>query len=119
MDADGAFRAKRLEHVHRFFRADMVAAHQLARAEGTDCDQRQPWPPPLGGFSHPASIAPAGVAGEEQIAARKRDSESGPERPVAVAHRSEEHTSELQSLMRISYAVFCLKKKKKEQIQKI
>src|SRR3546814_2513560 len=29
--------------------------------------------------------------------------------------RSEEHTSELQSLMRISYAVFCLKKKKNEQ----
>src|SRR3546814_7857882 len=29
----------------------------------------------------------------------------------AQAHRSEEHTSELQSLMRISYAVFCLKKK--------
>src|SRR3546814_7435947 len=31
------------------------------------------------------------------------------------AHRSEEHTSELQSLMRISYAVFCLKKKKTER----
>src|SRR3546814_4386047 len=31
--------------------------------------------------------------------------------------RSEEHTSELQSLMRISYAVFCLKKKKKYMIQ--
>src|SRR3546814_9986375 len=31
--------------------------------------------------------------------------------------RSEEHTSELQSLMRISYAVFCLKQKKKKQIQ--
>src|SRR3546814_2179278 len=30
------------------------------------------------------------------------------------ASRSEEHTSELQSLMRISYAVFCLKKKNKE-----
>src|SRR3546814_3290263 len=30
--------------------------------------------------------------------------------------RSEEHTSELQSLMRISYAVFCLKKKKKQTI---
>src|SRR3546814_10315341 len=30
-----------------------------------------------------------------------------------IAKRSEEHTSELQSLMRISYAVFCLKKKKK------
>src|SRR3546814_1794665 len=33
---------------------------------------------------------------------------------VASAARSEEHTSELQSLMRISYAVFCLKKKKKK-----
>src|SRR3546814_3459294 len=32
------------------------------------------------------------------------------------AVRSEEHTSELQSLMRISYAVFCLKKKKKTKI---
>src|SRR3546814_16369034 len=34
---------------------------------------------------------------------------------VLAAGRSEEHTSELQSLMRISYAVFCLKKKKKKQ----
>src|SRR3546814_4923823 len=33
--------------------------------------------------------------------------------------RSEEHTSELQSLMRISYAVFCLKKKKKQQNKQI
>src|SRR3546814_8388634 len=32
-----------------------------------------------------------------------------------LADRSEEHTSELQSLMRISYAVFCLKKKKKHK----
>src|SRR3546814_6398439 len=40
-------------------------------------------------------MAPAGTAPE----------------PVAIAPRSEEHTSELQSLMRISYAVFCLKKK--------
>src|SRR3546814_10066703 len=34
-----------------------------------------------------------------------------------AANRSEEHTSELQSLMRISYAVFCLKKKKKYLVQ--
>src|SRR3546814_5796355 len=33
-----------------------------------------------------------------------------------MPYRSEEHTSELQSLMRISYAVFCLKKKTKEHI---
>src|SRR3546814_7817927 len=43
-------------------------------------------------------------------------------RPKVAGHRldlrSEEHTSELQSLMRISYAVFCLKKKKKQQNKK-
>src|SRR3546814_5569830 len=35
---------------------------------------------------------------------------------VGLCGRSEEHTSELQSLMRISYAVFCLKKKKSKNI---
>src|SRR3546814_7281575 len=43
------------------------------------------------------------------------------EAPVLIdadtARRSEEHTSELQSLMRISYAVFCLKKKKNKHIK--
>src|SRR3546814_1917763 len=38
--------------------------------------------------------------------------------PNASIWRSEEHTSELQSLMRISYAVFCLKKKKQEHHKK-
>src|SRR3546814_10763969 len=40
---------------------------------------------------------------------------------IAIEARSEEHTSELQSLMRISYAVFCLKKKnnKVSQVQYI
>src|SRR3546814_5457502 len=42
---------------------------------------------------------------------RRRRRQAG--RCLFVALRSEEHTSELQSLMRISYAVFCLKKKKK------
>src|SRR3546814_5940118 len=37
--------------------------------------------------------------------------------PYRDSQRSEEHTSELQSLMRISYAVFCLKKKKKQTTQ--
>src|SRR3546814_8604156 len=36
----------------------------------------------------------------------------------ADGSRSEEHTSELQSLMRISYAVFCLKKKKTQRIDR-
>src|SRR3546814_6692752 len=39
--------------------------------------------------------------------------------PLFVGCRSEEHTSELQSLMRNSYAVFCLKKKKQTQYQNI
>src|SRR3546814_6521899 len=48
----------------------------------------------------------------------------GPFQPVAERrreqpeHRSEEHTSELQSLMRISYAVFCLKNKNKYTVCK-
>src|SRR3546814_10251285 len=37
---------------------------------------------------------------------------------IPIELRSEEHTSELQSLMRISYAVFCLKKKKKKNNNK-
>src|SRR3546814_2398576 len=41
------------------------------------------------------------------------DAGCGAFRPGRGQARSEEHTSELQSLMRISYAVFCLKKKKK------
>src|SRR3546814_7585396 len=43
------------------------------------------------------------IAGHTRVASAVLELESG---------RSEEHTSELQSLMRISYAVFCLKKKK-------
>src|SRR3546814_20322830 len=45
---------------------------------------------------------------------RAKSRSSGCQNPkpgVTSDHRSEEHTSELQSLMRISYAVFCLKKK--------
>src|SRR3546814_9541364 len=48
--------------------------------------------------------------GQQQHERRRRDQRIIRRR---VHERSEEHTSELQSLMRISYAVFCLKKKKK------
>src|SRR3546814_3346537 len=48
----------------------------------------------------------------EGLAFRQTTGMPDTQRPDA---RSEEHTSELQSLMRISYAVFCLKKKKKNQ----
>src|SRR3546814_5669741 len=50
------------------------------------------------------------VAQQQGEGLRRGHEDAG--RPAALA-RSEEHTSELQSLMRISYAVFCFKKKKK------
>src|SRR3546814_6287536 len=56
-----------------------------------------------GAVSQAGVHAPGGVAGADHLA---DDQAQG---------RSEEHTSELQSLMRISYAVFCLKKKKEER----
>src|SRR3546814_10828787 len=51
---------------------------------------------------------PQGQGDCEDLALEKR-------RRLNAMGRSEEHTSELQSLMRISYAVFCLKKKKKNE----
>src|SRR3546814_1509736 len=47
--------------------------------------------------------------------------ERGPANTKGIAefNRSEEHTSELQSLMRISYAVFCLKTKQKDNINAV
>src|SRR3546814_8647391 len=53
-----------------------------------------------------------GRVGKYRTIARQLDTD-------AVLRRSEEHTSELQSLMRISYAVFCLKKKKKNTYKKM
>src|SRR3546814_9030659 len=70
-------------------------AHSLHRDAGTTRRGYLGWPCP-------------------RISCGRRYVDTGCLRPGAgyVLHRSEEHTSELQSLMRISYAVFCLKKKK-------
>src|SRR3546814_6679386 len=54
--------------------------------------------------------SPAGRSQRRRLCARRVADGHRTRRPTG---RSEEHTSELQSLMRISYAVFCLKKKKK------
>src|SRR3546814_9698684 len=77
--------------------------------------------PPVGSGLHPDHVAMgAGIEPLPQPRRRPgggvgaRDSDGGKtDRPRLPVQRSEEHTSELQSLMRISYAVFCLKKKKK------
>src|SRR3546814_8844998 len=59
------------------------------------------------------SGAPAtGTGGLPVATGRSRAACRRLRRPARIPDRSEEHTSELQSLMRISYAVFCLKKKK-------
>src|SRR3546814_9584095 len=55
-------------------------------------------------------FGPVGVVGDDE-----RQFDIALPRALANAHRSEEHTSELQSLMRISYAVFRLKKKQTNQ----
>src|SRR3546814_9384523 len=57
-------------------------------------------------------VSAARAAGIERTAA---DAGRGGNHPAQRRPRSEEHTSELQSLMRISYDVFCLKKKKTHQ----
>src|SRR3546814_5739640 len=63
-----------------------------------------------------AAVIPAPIAYIKVVAVKKLVVELWNGRgfsPPSDAGRSEEHTSELQSLMRISYAVFCLKKKKR------
>src|SRR3546814_2820428 len=61
-------------------------------------------------FRSVAHVVVPGPAGERQAAGHGQPAVG---RQAQLA-RSEEHTSELQSLMRISYAVFCLKKKNKD-----
>src|SRR3546814_5475679 len=60
-------------------------------------------------ITHPRGLALLGFA--EGVTVTVPDMAGMPE-TISIEERSEEHTSELQSLMRISYAVFCLKKKK-------
>src|SRR3546814_8683252 len=70
------------------------------------------------------SLVSAGPAPHRGVPPRKQRSEDkscGPRWRIEPSSqsRSEEHTSELQSLMRISYAVFCLKKKTKKRNKNI
>src|SRR3546814_10034940 len=92
------------------------ALHRYRRCIG-------PCVPPYALLRLPLRAAPA----RHQAASFAPPSRPG-SRPLACRHdgrtdrigscRSEEHTSELQSLMRISYAVFCLKKKKQQTLTK-
>src|SRR3546814_3192067 len=76
-------------------------AQQLSRCHGVDPQDRR------------QAVGEGSVVRRPFLQQQDRDAVRAEERPVDLdrTFRSEEHTSELQSLMRISYAVFCLKKK--------
>src|SRR3546814_7908228 len=112
--------------------SDLVAVRRRgldALADALDTALAAP-PPEPAGLSEASTVAEADAHDPANLRALQREaramaatatlSESGSRRWSHAADkvtlhpvRSEEHTSELQSLMRISYAVFCLKKKKK------
>src|SRR3546814_2855972 len=82
-------------------------------AGGRGCGHRPPLSPVLRSFTRRTGARQRPLRGGELPSLSLCHSrESGNDK---VGRRSEEHTSELQSLMRISYAVFCLKKKKKQK----
>src|SRR3546814_12313482 len=95
-------------------------AYELARQFGLKVVEPRPARVPLTlGGDETLFRSISGVAGEVIACAGKavfREAalftHKGLSGPAILQVRSEEHTSELQSLMRISYAVFCLKKKK-------
>src|SRR3546814_5914984 len=79
------------------------------------------------GLSRRAEPAPRGFRGDvggtyegrKASVSPRRHFFRWPARPGCIQLRSEEHTSELQSLMRISYAVFCLKKKTTQFLERL
>src|SRR3546814_8613012 len=88
---------------------------QRGRPDPLAWKRHRPTPPP----GHPMRLSygwPGGGVGRcrTRFSGAESDSSTPPPLPTSppAAIRSEEHTSELQSLMRISYAVFCLQKKK-------
>src|SRR3546814_5042288 len=86
--------------------------HRVAHVEGAGRHRGALGPTAAGHCLETPGIAPG--EGEEDAGGRISEGERLADAAGAAGDRSEEHTSELQSLMRISYAVFCLKKKTTE-----
>src|SRR3546814_1692868 len=85
----------------------------------TSVEMRNPMPT-IGVPKNSATMAPISARVELIFSALKMNGAAAGSLSLnKVGQRSEEHTSELQSLMRISYAVFCLKKKKYNTITTI
>src|SRR3546814_5293314 len=98
-------RPRRPARCHRLERARGVTLAARRAEHGVERAVRR-----AGGLHRPGRHDPADEHAGQGLPEGADDGlrRAGPE-------RSEEHTSELQSLMRISYAVFCLKKKKKKK----
>src|SRR3546814_8653162 len=106
----------------------VLAAHHVVGAQHFAQDeivagQRDGGPGLVVAAHHRGDVVRGGIGTDRQrVAGDGVAAEAGHDGVVAGqgdahARRSEEHTSELQSLMRISYAVFCLKKKKKTTLK--
>src|SRR3546814_6888367 len=91
------------------FRSFFGATANEQRARRPRSEKENPHPHPC--FPGPPIASGAGSA------KRRSGTPPGRDAPHPRGHRSEAHTSELQSLMRISYAVFCLKKKKIDTVK--
>src|SRR3546814_1632679 len=103
-------------HDRRRFRG-RDAGRRAARQPAPDHDRRDP-ACGIGAFrieAARADLRPArargGAAAPDRDVSRQKADDAVAARDRPQVRRSEEHTSELQSLLRISYAVFCLKKK--------
>src|SRR3546814_7026321 len=86
--------------------ADELRSREVAM-QAADLQEPVDLDPAIGAAHLEPVLHRPGVPGQQQPALRIARPHRGP----PFIERSEEHTSELQSLMRISYAVFCLKKK--------
>src|SRR3546814_3164068 len=86
----------------------------VGRIEGADRDRARP---SRFGVGREPQSRDRGDEGRQRRGVGLAAAQRASQHRVGRDLRSEEHTSELQSLMRISYAVFCLKKKKTKKIQ--
>src|SRR3546814_8817949 len=97
----------RSEDLAQTFFARLLGSKTAAQTDDEDCSKLL-----LGSELEQAMAQDAQIPSEPLHSSGRRSSgPSGVLRRLESRVRSEEHTSELQSLMRISYAVFCLKKK--------
>src|SRR3546814_8662049 len=101
MDQKAAVGARAGDRAVHVVQGDAVGGRAVRRASGRG-----------GGRIHASRLTPGVPAGQARPLCHGLACRPSANHPMSPAQwRSEEHTSELQSLMRISYAVFCLKKK--------